>query len=218
MKLLRENTTYSWQRLLSLPILAGLVCLAVIIGGVWWHAASQSTANDGHGSSKKQATSQSSAQKPMASTENSKSGQDVNAGVASSASSSAAASNKACGMLTLDSAKVLIGQDASQSASGSTAADIDTITCTYTAGAHRIVFTIHAAKTDLGKSDNALHFGSEKPSGVTDVQGYGQAAYWDAGKTELHVLKDNDWYSIGLQDGAGLEAARAVADSLNPKL
>jgi hypothetical protein len=115
----------------------------------------------------------------------------------------------ACKLLTVAIARQVIGAGAAPitGKDDSATADIATTTCTYTngvLGSRNVTVSLitNVALTSLGASENALVFGSDKPSGTADVQGIGQAAYWDPSVGQLNVLSENNWYIIRRDSGS----------------
>lgn len=120
--------------------------------------------------------------------------------------------NPACKLLTLAIARQILGDSAQYTTPSDPAISQPSGTslssCAYSSGTAGIQMVIRTAKSSLGASQNATVFGSEKPSGVTNVEGYGQSAYWNPQTTQLHILSSNNWYIITTSQSsqAGAEA------------
>jgi cytoskeletal protein RodZ len=139
---------------------------------------------------------------------------------ANGSSNSSTAQNAACTALTPSAAKNLLGTDAASATPAdlgvSQASNTEVTSCAYAADGNSIQLTIRTAKGSLGASQNATAFGSERPAGVTDVQGYGQSAYWDPGTMHLNVLSQNNWYIMSTSQNtqASAEAAAKLVEGL----
>lgn len=129
----------------------------------------------------------------------------------------------ACRLLSPSIAVKILGSkaqtDFSKSGAGQQSADMEVSRCVYTSGGNGIQLVAHMARSSLGASENSVMFGSEKPSGVQSVQGYGQAAYWNSNSSELNILAENNWYVLSRQQdsaSAGLAKVEAVAYVVAP--
>jgi phage-related protein len=126
----------------------------------------------------------------------------------------------ACGQFTQQLAKQIIGDDATvdtnNSIINSETTDMQVGTCVYTAHQKSVRLVSHIAKTDLGRSANAVVFGSNRPSATQVVQGYGQAAFWDNNTNTLSVLKNNNQYDISVS--GDLHDTEPAAAIIVPKL
>lgn len=69
------------------------------------------------------------------------------------------------------------------------------VTCAYSSGSNNMSIVAHLARSSIGQSDNAVSFGSGRPQGVTNVNGFGDNAYWQT-STGLNILKRNIWYVV----------------------
>lgn len=134
---------------------------------------------------------------------------------------------KACDLLTLDEAKQLLGNDASEGSNTSavTSGDVSVDTCSYTnngttAANIRIVTVMaRSALTEVGLDSNIGAFekdGTANPAGATAISGYGDKAFWDPTTYQLAILKGNTWLSI-VYGGTNptkntLDDAKKVAD------
>jgi hypothetical protein len=137
--------------------------------------------------------------------------------------------NPACSLLTAAVASQVLGPDAKPVAAGNTdkkTTDMEVSTCLYAGSAvasspvDQIRLEAHTALSALGKSENDVKFGSDKPSGVTDVTGYGQAAYWTQSTGELNILSHNNWFVLSRAPGSSshLQDVEAVAQRIAPEL
>ena len=159
--------------------------------------------------------------------------QQAPAGTSSDGSSSAtgtdtaAPAKTACSILTLQVAESGLGTNdlrlAADDAQQESTSEIAASGCTYKtqdeSGMMRL--TMRRPLTALGRTSNAVQFGSGRPSGSESVPGYGQAAYWDAGQSTLHILAGNTWYSLSIvRSGvlADLSSTRQAADGIDAAL
>lgn len=110
----------------------------------------------------------------------------------------------ACSIFTLADAKLLLGTDAKGGENGvsTSSEDLSVSTCTYTdsdtpaSTSQSATLLVRAPKTEKGITSNHNEFGPLKPTGVQDVPGYGDSAYWDAEHGQLNILKNNNWYIL----------------------
>jgi hypothetical protein len=106
----------------------------------------------------------------------------------------------ACDALTLSAVQSLLGNTAHVTTPTEIgmlqATDTEVASCAYASATDSVQLSIRTAKGSLGASENATLFGSEKPTGVTDMQGYGQSAYWDPTAIRLNILSHNNWYAV----------------------
>jgi hypothetical protein len=118
----------------------------------------------------------------------------------------------ACKILTEQIAQQIFGPDYKpvniSDVTNSSNSNTTVSTCVYTNGLtisstnyESINLLAHTSLSSLGTSDNVVVFGSERPSDVTDVQGIGQASYWDPNASQLNILNDNNWYVVSLNKG-----------------
>lgn len=107
---------------------------------------------------------------------------------------------EACALLTLDVARKLLGSGTQTSTPGDTstyqATDTNVTACAYANGSSNVQLVVRTPTSSLGTSENDTVFGSDRPSGATTVQGYGQSAYWDSSAHTLNILGNNNWYII----------------------
>ncbi len=116
----------------------------------------------------------------------------------------------ACSILTSSIAAQILGSSAAKGAPPAdteTTSDIAFSQCIYTGGPaadppHVISVSVRSAKDATGVVSNKSVFSSPgKPSGVQDVTGYGNSAYWDPDMGQLDILKGNNWYIISNYTG-----------------
>lgn len=145
----------------------------------------------------------------------------------------------ACDVLTESAAKQVLGDAATKgdTAAGSAAsADVSVSNCVYTAksvtsgsalaqaqSTNAAGLLVRAAKSQTGAESNKAQFGSAKPSGVEDVSGYGDKAYWNPQYGQLNILKGGNWYIVshytGLSPSKGtLDQAKQLADAIKNNL
>ena len=153
-------------------------------------------------------SSSKTSKKSMYSTSNS-----VNSGDASATSTNTSAADKAianesssqaisnaCKLLTLNTAKQVIGPGAQSVIASDTtsyqANDTSLTSCAYADGNNTAQLVIRTASGSLGSSENATEFGSGRPSSAVTIKGLGQSAYWDPVQHTLNVLGNNNWYII----------------------
>jgi len=138
----------------------------------------------------------------------------------------------ACKLLTLEDATAVLGR-------GTAAVpgqpeihgdDVSITTCNYTVvtgkGANdsrSITLLVRLPKNAEAARYNKANFGVQKPAGVQDVAGIGDAAYWAASISQLNVLVGDTWYIIGNTTGqsAGhgtLDTSRAIYNQIKQKL
>ena len=148
------------------------------------------------------------------------------------------AQKPACAFFTLSDAKKLLGDDAkagNNPAYEPGGTSIYTSSCTYsthkgtvqpagaTAGSKQsATLLIRQPNTDKGTQTIQGEFGELKPTGVQDVAGYGDSAFWDPAHGEFNILKNNNWYVLSIgppaPSGRSLDQAKSMADLLLPKL
>lgn len=140
---------------------------------------------------------------------------------------------QACNIFTLSDAKKLLGVTAKGGASGTEASsnDLGTSTCSYAADAGNntpVTSNLSASllvrypKTNDGANSNVNQFSLRKPSGVDDIDGYGDAAYWDPQYGQINILKNQTWYIVSFgslsPSSRNLEQTRQLADLLIHKM
>jgi hypothetical protein len=135
---------------------------------------------------------------------------------------------QACSIFTLDNAKKLLGDSTKATeipAASASNDDIEVTQCFYQepSGQHQANILVRGAKTDKGKAGNVDYFkGSTKPANVQDVNGYGEAAFWNPEFGQLHILKNGNWYILSFGPLAPserkLDDVRTLADTLINRL
>lgn len=149
--------------------------------------------------------------------------------------SDAIVSVDACNVLSATIAKQILGDAAIKSdapANQVSTKDFSLSDCVYTAridpsGAVKISNTkgvsvlVRAAKTSAGAESNKSQFGANKPAGVQDVGGIGDAAFFNPQFGQLNILKGRNWYIIvnysGTAGSGTLELNRQLANLLELK-
>lgn len=139
-----------------------------------------------------------------------------------------AKTNMACQIFTAADAKALLGSSA-QGGPGpvESSPDLAVSSCSYSqsggSGAgvsarESASLLVRAPKTDRGRTSNVNALGPLRPSGVEDVSGYGDSAYWDGQHGQLNILKNNNWYVLSYGSAApanrSLDQAKQLADKL----
>jgi hypothetical protein len=139
----------------------------------------------------------------------------------------------ACSIFTLADAKQLLGDTAKGGISPiyTTTTDFEVSTCSYTQdqGANAPVSSkksatllMQAPRTETGIASNLKEFGPLKPTGVQDLPGYGDQAYWDAEHGQISILKKNVWYILSngpnTPSNRTLDDAKLLADMLINKM
>lgn len=165
------------------------------------------------GSSQKDKTSQSSAQKPS--------------------NSPTLTKRTACQIFSLADAKQVLGDSVKGGSNpvASSSDDLAVSTCTYTqdtgnnapvSAGKSATLLVRAPKTSAGSASNHNQFGPLKPTGVQEVSGYGDSAYWDPQYGQLDILKNNTWYILSngpvTPASRTLDEAKQLADILISKL
>lgn len=121
-----------------------------------------------------------------------------------------AAGNMACKILTENVAKMILGDSAKNGelpVGQTVTKDISVSNCVYTApidpaapvriaNTKGVSLLIRSAKTSKGKGSNNDQFSVLKPSGVEDVNGFGDKAFFNPEFGQLNVLKDGNWYIV----------------------
>lgn len=124
----------------------------------------------------------------------------------------------ACRALTPAIAQQILGAGTQPATSPSevSTADMDVSSCVYTnsTATETVSLTAHIALTNLGASENAVVFGSDKPLNAVSLPGLGQVAYWSPDMLQLNMLENNNWYVISRTknaSSASLDEVEAVA-------
>jgi len=133
---------------------------------------------------------------------------------------------KPCDLLTTAEATEVLGagsrkvQDTTPQSNG----DLSIATCSYSDGAKTeddlklASLTIRSALNDEGIQSNKRGFDQNKTDIMLSVEGYGDAAYYDAAKGQFNILKGRNWMIVtnGKTDPMNdtLEDAKLVADKV----
>ncbi len=81
-----------------------------------------------------------------------------------------------------------------------------------------------AAKSAAGAESNKSVFGAQKPSGVQDLTGYGDKAFFNPQYGQVNILKGNNWYILSVKKGVDsrvvstLDVVKPLADALKGNL
>lgn len=137
----------------------------------------------------------------------------------------------ACSIYSLSNAKTVLGDSAALSANSGNAdtenEDLKVSQCSYNdqaeTGMTATGILVRSPKSDLGITSNKDAFTTDKPAGVEDVSGYGDAAYWNQSTGQFNVLKGNTWviftYMKGIKPSATtLEELTKFADVVIPNM
>jgi hypothetical protein len=189
-------------------IISLAVAAALIGGGTTMLLSRHSTSSkNGGGSGQMQKTPAGSRTGNSAANTSSSPSSQINSGTN-------AAYTAACAALPLSGAQNILGSSAQPATpidlGVSPAANTELTSCAYAADGHTAQLTLRSAKGSLGASQNATVFGSEKPADITDVQGYGQSAYWNPSTGHFAILSHNDWYTIVTSQGTQASAEAAA--------
>jgi cytoskeletal protein RodZ len=198
------------------PLWALVVCIVLALGIIVALASHRSTSSKQAALSKSQTSkTQSKTTKSPTKTSNQTPSTNKSAGVGTSNSNVAA--NTACKLLSPSVATQTLGTSAAASTPSDTSAlvtpDTSLGACAYTGSNETVQLIVRTPKNSLGASENATHFGSEKPANATSVSGYGQSAYWDPDAKQLNILANNNWYIISRSTGSS-DDSEAVAKLL----
>ncbi len=130
----------------------------------------------------------------------------------------------ACELFDINDAKQVLGETAEQPeelpGANASSDDIDVTQCLYQTSVELgdIAKQKHAsllarsAKTESGAdSNNQVFNGPAKPDNVQDVEGYGDASFWNSEFGQLNILKDNNWYI--LQTGGSVPTERTLEET-----
>jgi hypothetical protein len=142
----------------------------------------------------------------------------------------------ACDVLALEDAQEAIGPQAvkpeESSNPGASSDDIEVTQCIYQTPAtsvdaiksqKSVNILVRGAKTDNGaKSNRDVFLGPLKPEGVVDVDGYGEAAFWNPQFGQLNILKSDNWYILSVgpinPTEKKLEDAKNLAEQIQENL
>lgn len=132
----------------------------------------------------------------------------------------------ACDLLTMDEAKSLLGESTINGIHQTPvqSGDITTSQCGYsdglvdTSNAVVAAVNIRSAINDAGIKLNKMQFESGKPTGVQDITGIGDEAYFNAGLGQLNILKDTTWIIVSYGSGANPQGNTLADDEKLAKL
>lgn len=143
----------------------------------------------------------------------------------------------ACKLFTIEDAKKVLGASAQVSSTTPPSAsneDIEVTQCLYSQpsgdtmasirAAKQASILVRGAKSDAGETSNRdVFYGAQKPSGVQDISGYGDAAYWNPEFGQLNVYKNGNWYILSVGGSMSVkdrkvDDAKKLADVLKDKL
>lgn len=140
----------------------------------------------------------------------------------------------ACDILTEDVAKALLGEDIDRPDStigDASNTDISVTNCGYntkitaTSSASLpkisgVTLLARVAKTPAGAQSNTIGF-EDRPSGVENVEGIGDSAFYSPDFRQLNVLKGDNWYIVTYYVdsimNASLETNKQLAEKLTFK-
>ena len=140
---------------------------------------------------------------------------------------------QACLVFSLNDAKQVLGDSVTGGETGASASsdDLEVSTCSYTqsagaginsSAAKSASLLVRAPRTAEGVASNQTQFGRLKPTGVQDVSGYGDLAYWSPDYGQLNILKNNTWYVVSYgpitPSARTLEQTKQLADILINKM
>lgn len=166
-------------------------------------------------------------------TKDSKSHKDDSSSDSAVPSATKTVAKQACQVFTLADAKQLLGDNAKggQNPEPTSSNDLKVTTCTYTqdqganapvASRKSATLLVRVPLTTKGATSNQNEFGPLKPTGVQEVAGYGDSAYWDAEHGQLNILKNNNWYILSFGPSTPgdrtLDQAKQMADQIVTKL
>lgn len=137
----------------------------------------------------------------------------------------------ACAYLTAKTANALLGSGATKGTNPANAstADLSVSTCTYIEkttddiasiqNARSATVLLRAPLTKVGEGSNRQPFDNRK-NGAVDVQGYGEAAYWDPEMGQLNILAKDAWFIMSFgkvrAEDRTLEQTKELADQIIP--
>lgn len=120
-------------------------------------------------------------------------------GTSGASNSSAFINVNACEVLTQKIADEQLG-GSSQKAAASTptvhSEDLTVSNCIYSKGLTGTGLLARSAKTTVGAVSNKDQFRDGRPDGVQNVDGIGDAAYFEPTTKQLNILVGNNWYIL----------------------
>jgi len=140
----------------------------------------------------------------------------------------------ACDVLTENVAKQILGDGATKgdTSAGNVSSDAVSVSnCIYSVkidpnatkanNTKGVSVLARGAKTQIGADSNKAQFGSAKPTGVQDVSGVGDQAFYNPKFGQLNVLKGSNWYIVSNYSGGAttgtIESDTQLAKLLNFK-
>lgn len=132
----------------------------------------------------------------------------------------------ACDLFTLDEAKTLLGDQTIKTITNTPVQqkNLTVSNCAYsdgladTANARVAAINIRSAINDAGIQENKTQFEAGKPTGIQEVSGIGDTAYFNAGLGQLNILKDTTWVIVSYGAGADPTANTLEDDTQLAKL
>lgn len=119
--------------------------------------------------------------------------------VSNSSNSSSFIAVDACAVFTQEIADEHLG-GASQKAAASTptihSEDLTVSNCIYSKGLDGAALLVRSAKTTVGAVGNKDQFAGARPDNVENVDGIGDAAYFEPTTKQLNILVGNNWYIL----------------------
>jgi len=116
----------------------------------------------------------------------------------------------ACDLVTMDKAKTLLGDKTINGVNQTPVqqGDVTISKCGYSDGLPDVsnavvaAISVRSAINDDGIKINKAQFESGKPTGVQDVTGIGDEAYFNAGLGQLNVFKETTWIIVSYGSAA----------------
>lgn len=145
----------------------------------------------------------------------------------------------ACDVVTQSVADQVLGSGSTKSdtsAGNASSDDVSVSNCNYLNKPHTgnplqdakngttLGLLARAAKSSAGANSNKAVFGSQKPSGVEDLSGYGDKAYYNPQYGQINILKGNNWYILSVKKGVDsrvvstLDVVKPFADAIKDNL
>lgn len=203
---LTKVTQHSAFRNTALIMLLVIIALTAYLTQPDTRPINAHTANGSNTTTKSNASNYTAPKKNGSVPNNGNTSAATSANSAIASNGSATPSGPCDSVLTVSQAKsVLGGSPTAKNGNGTTgqSADITTVTCSYSVEPDIATIIEHKSNTPTGQHENDDRFGSSRPSGVTNVSGYGQAAYWET-STGLNILQDNNWYVVSVSNNGSL--------------
>lgn len=132
----------------------------------------------------------------------------------------------ACDVLTQSIANQALGATATKgdtSAGNASSEALSVTNCVYTVkidpaaikpnNTKGVSVLARSALTSAGAKNNKDQFGPQKPAGVQDVSGIGDAAFYNPQFGQLNVLKGGNWYIVSSYSGSVTTGASLASDT-----